>query len=74
MMQIRLTIEAVLTLPEGTIVPENGRAFTLPGGDWVKPWIVLEKNDGNDLTYGEAAKLGCFITETNVEWFEETAE
>ncbi len=77
MRQFRVTIEAVITLPEGTTAPEQGRAFVLPSGDWVKPWIVLEKNDGDDLTYGEAAKLGCFVMETNselVELVEETVE
>ena len=70
-MQIRVTIEAVLTLPEGTIVPENGRAFTLPSGDWVKPFVVLEMNDGRDLSFKEAQALGCDVAETNIEWFEE---
>jgi hypothetical protein len=77
MKQFRVTIEAVITLPEGTNVPERGRAFVLPSGDWVKPWIVLEMNDGRDLTYGEAAKLGCFVMETNnelVELVEEVTE
>jgi len=70
-MEIRITIEAVLTLPEGTQVPEQGRAFTLPSGDWVKPFMVLEINDGRDLSFNEAIALGCDVTETNVEWFEE---
>lgn len=77
MKQVRVTIEAVITLPEGTTLPERGRAFVLPSGDWVKPWIVLEMNDGRDLTYGEAAKLGCFVMETNnelVELVEEVME
>lgn len=70
-MQVKVTIEAVITLPEGTIVPEQGRAFTLPSGDWVKPFVVLEMNDGNDLTFNDAAALGVYVDETNIEWFEE---
>jgi hypothetical protein len=71
MKQIRVTIEAVITLPEGTIVPENGRAFTLPSGDWVKPFVVMEMNDGRDLTWSQALALGVDVDETNIEWFEE---
>ncbi len=70
MKQFRVMIEGIITLPEGTTVPDRGRAFVLPSGDWVKPWIVLEMNDGRDLTYGEAAKLGCFVMETNGELVE----
>ncbi len=69
-MEIRVTIEAVLTLPEGTIVPEEGRGFTLPNGDWVKPFIVLEMNDDRDLSFKETAALGVDVCETNVEWEE----
>ena len=71
MKQMRVTIEAVITLPEGTIVPEDGRAFTLPSGDWVKPFIVMELNDDRDLPYSELIKLGVDIDEENIEWFEE---
>jgi hypothetical protein len=70
-MDIRITIEAVITLPEGTLVPDQGRAFTLPNGDWVKPFIVLEVNDGYDLTFEDATALGVYIDETNIEWFDE---
>jgi hypothetical protein len=69
-MEIRITIEAVLTLPDGTIVPENGRKFTLPSGDWVKPWVVLEINNRRDLSFNEALALGVEVDETNGEWEE----
>lgn len=69
-MEIRVTIEAVLTLPEGTIVPESGRGFVLPGGDWVKPFIVLEMNDDRDLSFKDTAALGVDVCETNIEWEE----
>jgi hypothetical protein len=71
MKQIRVTIDALITLPEGTIVPEQGRAFTLPSGDWVKPFIVMELNDDRDLPYSELIKLNVDIDEENIEWFEE---
>lgn len=74
MKQIRVTIDAVITLPEGTIVPEQGRAFTLPSGDWVKPFIVMELNDDRDLPYSELIKMDVDIDETNIEWFEEEDE
>jgi len=73
MKQIRVTIDALITLPEGTIVPEQGRAFTLPSGDWVKPFIVMELNDDRDLPYSELIKLDVDIDEENIEWFEEDA-
>lgn len=69
--EIKIAIEAYITLPEGTEVPEQGRAFTLPNGDWVKPFITLEMNDGRDLTFAETEALGIEIVETNIEWFEE---
>lgn len=70
-MIIRIEIEAYLHLPEGTKVPEQGRAFTLPNGDWVKPFVVLEMNDGRDLSFTEANTLGIDIEEANIQWFEE---
>lgn len=70
-MIIRVEIEAYLHLPEGTKVPEQGRAFTLPNGDWVKPFVVLELNDGRDLTHTEAEALDICVEDTNIQWFEE---
>lgn len=69
-MIVRVKLEALIELPEGTTLPEQGRAFTLPSGDWVKPFIVLEKNDGVDLSYAEAQTLGCDVFEDDVEWVE----
>lgn len=69
-MEIEITIKAVLTLPDGTVVPEQGRGFTLPSGDWVKPFIVLEINDDRDLSFKDASALGLDVTETEIEWFE----
>ena len=69
-MIIRVKLEALIELPEGTTIPEEGRAFTLPNGDWVKPFIVLEKNDVDDLTFEQAQRLGCDVFEDNIEWEE----
>lgn len=69
-MEVEVTIKAVLTLPEGTTLPEDGRAFTLPGGDWVKPWIILERNDMDDLGFGELVDAGIDVCETEIEWVE----
>ena len=64
---IKVTLEAMITLPEGTQWPSFGdigsREFTLPNGDTVKPWVVMELNDTDALTWGEAAKLGIMIDE-----------
>lgn len=69
-MLVRVKLEALIELPEGTTIPEEGRAFTLPNGDWVKPFIVLERNDTDDLSFDQAAALGCDIFEDNIEWEE----
>jgi hypothetical protein len=65
-MMVKVTIEAVIDLPEGTIVPEDGRAFTLPSGDWVKPWVVLEMNDDRDLGQNEMEDWGLSIDEGDI--------
>ena len=70
-MQIKVTLEAIITLPEGTKLPEDGRGFTLPCGDIVKPWITMELNERIDLTFLEMEELGISIDETNIEWVEE---
>ena len=62
-MEIEVTIKAVLTLPDGTKLPENGRKFTLPDGSWVKPWLILESNDSHDLSLTEMDTVGTGITE-----------
>jgi hypothetical protein len=71
MKQIRVTIEAVITLPEGTKVPSSGRQFTLPSGDWVKPWVILELNDEIDLGLGAMNEMDVGINEAEITWFEE---
>ena len=64
-MMVKVTLEAIMTLPEGTVLPPEvgSRMFTLPSGDWVKPWLVLELNDLNDLTYTQAEERGIDLTE-----------
>jgi len=61
-MLVRITLEATISLPDGTRFPEQGRAFTLPNGDWVKPWIVLELNDSEDLKFTQLGELGIDVT------------
>ena len=65
-MNVRVTLEAIITLPEGTQWPTKGREFTLPNGDWVKPWVVMELNDLDDLSTTQAEALGIHITEGSV--------
>ena len=69
-MFIRVKLEALVELPEGTIIPEEGRAFTLPNGDWVKPWVVLERNDDEDMDFGQLVDAGIDVFEDNIEWEE----
>lgn len=69
-MEIEVTIKAVLTLPEGTKLPEEGRAFTLPEGSWVKPFVSLELNDEHDLSFAEMSVWDVDVYETEIEWVE----
>lgn len=69
-MIVRVKLEALIELPDGTILPEEGRAFTLPGGDWVKPFIVLERNDDEDMDFGQLVDAGIDVFEDNIEWEE----
>ena len=69
-MLVRVKLEALIELPEGTQMPEDGRAFTLPSGDWVKPFIVLERNDDEDMDFGQLVDAGIDVFEDNIEWEE----
>ena len=65
-MLVKVTLEAMLELPDGTQWPTNGRAFTLPNGNWVKPFIILERNDMDDMDFGQMVDAGMDITETRI--------
>ena len=68
-MLVKITLEAMLELPDGTLLPHDlsdPRRFTLPGGDWVKPFVVLELNDKSRLSFTETSALGIDIEETNI--------
>jgi hypothetical protein len=64
-MIVNLTLSVTLTLPDGSasIDGSDGRAWSLPNGDWIKPWITLELNDERDLTQEEIAALEIDIEE-----------
>jgi hypothetical protein len=66
-MMVKVTLEAMITLPEGTQWPSFGdigsRAFTLPNGGIIKPWVALELNDLHDLTYTQVEDLGIEMDE-----------
>ena len=66
-MIVKVTLEAMITLPEGTQWPSFGeigsRAFTLPNGDWVKPWVALELNDSDDLKFTQLEEMGIEMDE-----------
>lgn len=68
-MLVKITLEAMLELPDGTTLPHDPsepRTFTLPSGDWIKPWITLERNDMDDLSFTEASALGLDLEETKI--------
>jgi hypothetical protein len=64
-MIVNLTLSVTLTLPDGSTSLDDGcgRAWSLPNGDWIKPWITLELNDQRDLTQEEIAALEIDIEE-----------
>ena len=64
-MIVNLTLSVTLTLPDGSASLDGGggRAWLLPNGDWVKPWITLELNDTRDLTFAEVQTMGMEIEE-----------
>lgn len=53
--QYIITARAILTVPPGTVIA--GRDITLPDGNVLKPWVTLELNEGDDLTFDELEAL-----------------
>ncbi len=71
-MDIKVTITATITVPDGSkLETEYGRQITLPDGNWIKPFIVLELNDDKDLKWDEAYRMDCFVDEANCEYEEQ---
>jgi hypothetical protein len=56
-MQVRYTFEVMVWVPDGSELGE-GRAIILPNGEWVKPWVVMELNDDQDLTHSQLIEAG----------------
>lgn len=70
-MIIEVTLTTRIILPEGTKPPEDmGRQFTLPDGNWIKPFVTLEKNDDEDMTYDQAVALGLDYDEISFDYRE----
>ena len=71
MMQVHMTLEVTLTLPDGSasLDMSGGRGWVLPGGQVIKIWAVPELNEKLDLTWQEAADLGVSVEDmvTSVE-------
>jgi hypothetical protein len=59
-------LSVTLTLPDGSasLDGKGGRAWLLPNGDWVKPWVTLELNDKRDLSFAEVQTMGLDIEDT----------
>lgn len=70
-MQVHVTLEVTLTLPDGSasLDMSGGRGWVLPGGQVIKIWAVPELNEKLDLTWQEAADLGVSVEDmvTSVE-------
>lgn len=71
MMQVHMTLEVTLTLPDGSasLDMSGGRGWVLPNGQVIKIWAVPELNEKLDLTWQEAADLGVSVEDmvTSVE-------
>ena len=65
-MIVNLTLSVTLTLPDGSTSLDDGcgRAWLLPDGNWVKPWITMELNDERDLSFGELVVLEIDVEES----------
>jgi hypothetical protein len=65
MMIVNMTLSVTLEMPDGTasVDESNGRAWLLPNGDMVKPWVVLELNELRDLSFAETQTLGIDIAD-----------
>lgn len=63
-MIVKMTLSVRLEMPDGTASVDGvgGRAWALPNGDIVKPWVVLALNDVRDLTFEETDAMGIDIT------------
>jgi hypothetical protein len=71
MMQVHMTLEVTLTLPDGSasLDMSGGRGWVLPNGQVIKIWAIPELNEKLDLTWQEAADLGVSVEDmvTDVE-------
>jgi hypothetical protein len=63
MMQVHMTLEVTLTLPDGSasLDMSGGRGWVLPNGQVIKIWAVPELNEKLDLTWQEAADIGVSV-------------
>jgi hypothetical protein len=63
-MDIEVTLRAIITVPDGSTIPDDEvRMILLPNGGWVKPFIVLERNDNTDLDFADLVALGLDLDE-----------
>ena len=68
MVDVLITLKAFVTLPEGSAIAERGRGIHLPNGDWLKPWVVLERNDSEDMDTSDLAALGVYLDDMNFQY------
>lgn len=68
MVWVSMTLKAFVNLPEGSTIAERGRGLILPNGDWLKPFVVLERNDDGDLSATDLEKLGVYLEDTGFEY------
>lgn len=67
-MIIDYVLKGSIVVPDGsTLSEESNRMIILPDGSWIKPFIVLELNDEQDLTYNQTVDIECDILDESIE-------
>ena len=65
-MIVEYTMSGTIEFPEGSTF-EGPRTIRLPDGDIIKLWTAVELNEVDDLTYGQQADKGIWLTENFIE-------
>ena len=64
-MILHIRCEATLEVPDGTTL-RGSYSIQLPEGEVLKPWIIMECNDDEDLTTVDLENRGLFLEYTEM--------
>lgn len=69
MVEMTVTVTDSISVPEGStieIAPTGmTSAIKLPDGTILKPWIVYERNEDENLTYDQLVQIGCYAEQND---------